>query len=416
LFIVFSYQGSVIPKNEFLTRVKFQPVRQPRPEKEAEYESKSLKHGDEHEKLNDAWRGKFGMECIADGVRGFESAGSGFLVPSRIFKRLDLNNDGFVNLKDLKNACQKYRVPLDEQTCAAVLHNLDTDKKGSVNMKEFLRTFETHGGSILNSMQREFVGVRRDGKGIYRAVKSSTTVDDVSSSAAESTVSKSSTCTGSSRNSKTTKSKSVVLSDVSSNAKSKEGSGRSHERRHRSSASHISSMRSLSNNHDQSSSGASVISGLSSSSSVAASAPLVRVTDVIRSRIKREFIDDARHHPTRYGLTIYPNTKHITEPLNYGAGVKNPALATDHDRHRTSYQSRQLWSLPDPLCTSALDKHHAAEAHEFKRLFNANRIAEMSVRETAKNEAAKDYDKKRILKKKQNLANYEKAVMLGLSS
>lgn len=93
------------------------------------------------------------------------------LRPFNIFKRLDLDNDGYITLSDLKQACDSKSIPLSDEDCSALMAELDKSKTGSVNVGEFCKSFFVPQNSILDQIQRRFIGVSREAGSEYLSMR-----------------------------------------------------------------------------------------------------------------------------------------------------------------------------------------------------------------------------------------------------
>merc|ERR1719174_229128 len=85
-----------------------------------------------------------------------------------------------------------------------------------------------------------------------------------------------------------------------------------------------------------------------------------RVSDIIRARCnswkpqKSELYTSMA--PTRYGMTIYPDTRHVTEanvPLSH-------SYLGEHERFKTTSNMKSIFSVPDhtdPQAEDAMNRH-----------------------------------------------------------
>lgn len=137
-----------------------------------------------------------------------------------------------------------------------------------------------------------------------------------------------------------------------------------------------------------------------------------RITDVIRARTEQwkpqrdELYNTAPS--TRFGYSVYPDTRHITEcsvPLSH-------SYCPEMERFKTSNATQSIFAVPDP---SVPQQEDAMKKHA-RNEFRVNRIklrqAEFAERCHAANEAGRDFDEKRIARKAMNQLNYDRRVKL----
>lgn len=98
------------------------------------------------------------LNCIAHLCGNDEVAES-----NKLFQSLDKNNDGYITLKELKEALKdKY----DDTTLQAILRSIDSDKNGAINYTEFVAaTLKT---SVITDDQKiriAFEMMDKDGDG-----------------------------------------------------------------------------------------------------------------------------------------------------------------------------------------------------------------------------------------------------------
>merc|ERR1719262_624314 len=94
------------------------------------------------------WQARYMMEQIADAMAAVECSNGGKLKPSKMFKRLDIDNDGFISLSDLRSACEKYKIPNHSADLHALFSELDKYDAGSVDIGEFTRNYEVQVGNL----------------------------------------------------------------------------------------------------------------------------------------------------------------------------------------------------------------------------------------------------------------------------
>ena len=63
----------------------------------------------EVQRYENYWQGRVMMEALGDAVAGKESSNGGNLKPSKLFRRLDRDGDGWISLSDMKSALERYK-------------------------------------------------------------------------------------------------------------------------------------------------------------------------------------------------------------------------------------------------------------------------------------------------------------------
>jgi len=133
-----------------------------------------------------------------------------------------------------------------------------------------------------------------------------------------------------------------------------------------------------------------------------------RVSDVIRARCNAWKPQKAELYtsmaPTRYGMTIYPDTRHVTEaniPLSH-------SFLGEGERFKTTNNVKSIFSCPD----HADPQTHDAMIRHGKNEFRVERIRqrqrEFTDRCEVANEAARQFDEVKIARKALNQLNYER--------
>jgi len=318
------------------------------------------------------WHARCMMERLNDAIAEVEPGHGGKIMPSKVFKRLDVDGDGYISMVDLKQAFAKYKVLATTPDLHALFSALDRDDNGCVEIGEFTRHFELDTGSILDSMQRPIKAVYHEG-GVEIGGPLQEALDRCHGQAAGDT---------------------SLVSGGSGGARRGQSAPRS-----------LSSG--TSRQSQMSRTGAHILQ-------TPLSEPLVpgkaRVTDVIRARCapwkphKSELFNTMPS--TRFGLTQYHDTRHVTEanvPLSHG-------YMSDRDRLKTTSQAGCILARPDPNTPQVQDamKRHATNEFRVERIRQRHR--DFSERQTAANEATQEWDEQRIARKALNLINYERRV------
>ncbi|CAK0870130.1 unnamed protein product, partial [Prorocentrum cordatum] len=133
-----------------------------------------------------------------------------------------------------------------------------------------------------------------------------------------------------------------------------------------------------------------------------------RVSDAIRSRFSAWKAQKSELYTSlpkaRYGLTDYHDTRHITEPSVPLSGQYMP----DSERFKTTNHVMSAFSVPDhahPQTSDDLRKHSLRE-YKVERIRDRQR--DFSERCWAANEAAQNFDDRKMAHKALTLMNYER--------
>lgn len=328
------------------------------------------------------------MELVNDAIAEVENSNGGKLKPSKIFKRLDIDNDGFISISDLRTAFEKYKVPNASADLHAVFTALDKEDKGSIDIGEFTRNYEIHQGSLLENMQRPIRCVYHEG-GVENGGPIQDEIDAKERHIMDSSGKVQGQDASGSSPSNSRRGRSAPA--ASDRAPSTAGSGRA------------GSTRSQMTNQ-LSNTGSSMIY----ESQVSRMSGRGRVSDVIRNRTNTWKPQKAELYtsmaPTRYGMTIYPDTRHVTEaniPLSH-------SYLGEGDRFKTTNNVHSIFSVPDHSHPQAEDamKRHARGEYRVERIRQRQR--EFTERCEVANEAARQFDELKIARKALNQLNYER--------
>jgi Ca2+-binding EF-hand superfamily protein len=342
----------------------------------------------EEARYDNYWQARYVMELINDAIAEVENSNGGKLKPSRIFKRLDADNDGYISLSDLQTACDKYKIPSTSADLHAVFTALDKGDKGSVNIGEFTRNYEIHQGSVLDNMQKPIRAVYHEG-----GVDNGGPLQEALDAKERDVMLKSGTVEGQELGGTLERAGSPANSSRRGRSAP---SGRSGSER---AGSMAGSMRS-----NLSNTGSAMIY----ESQVARMTGKGRVSDVIRARCSSWKAHKAELYtsiaPTRYGMTIYPDTRHVTEanvPLS-------SSFLGEGQRFKTTNNVKSIFSVPDHTDPQAEDvmKRHARGEYRVERIRQRQR--DFTERCEVANEAARQFDELKIARKALNQLNYER--------
>mmetsp|Transcript_71460 Transcript_71460/g.149351 ORF Transcript_71460/g.149351 Transcript_71460/m.149351 type:complete len:1062 (+) Transcript_71460:191-3376(+) len=345
---------------------------------------------DEVPRHTNYWQARYMMDALADSLAQTENVNGGRLKPSRIFKRLDIDQDGYVCLTDLKNAFEKYKVPHNSADLHALFTHLDKADNGSIDVGEFTRNFEEFQGNLLDAMSRPIKAVHPEG-----GVQYSGPAQDVADARERQLAAE------------------HIAGGRAASAPAGALSGRS--------ATPLETVPPLVTAIEAPRSASAAGGSMSSRSSMTSrnlpgigrnrQGPM-RVTDVIRSRCNQWKAQPSERYntvqKTRFGMTVHPDTRHITEP--------SVPLAASHlpeaERFKTTNNCHSAFSTPEPGIPQTLDalKKHARNEFRVERIRQRQR--DISSKCWAANEAVEDFDKKKIARKALAQLNYERRVRM----
>lgn len=310
------------------------------------------------------WQARYMMELLGDSIATVESSNGGRLKSSKMFKRLDMDNDGYISLSDLQVACDKYKVPHCSADLHALFSQLDKADKGSINIGEFTRHYEMHQGNLLDAMSRSIRAVNYEG-GVQYAGPLQDTLD--------------------------ARDESLALKHAAAGRASSAPAGKLR----------VGSSGASSSSHQM-----PVV--IDTSAGVHG-----RVSDVMRSRYnqwkahKSELYTTAGK--TRFGMTVHPDTRHITEP-----SVPMAASFMDNaDRFKTTNNTFSIFATPDPNHSQTRDAMQKHGRNEFKVERLRSRQREFTERCWAANQAVQEFDDKKIARKALTQINYERRVKMS---
>lgn len=343
----------------------------------------------EEPRYENYWQARHYMEQVNDAIEAVESSNGGQIKPSKIFKRLDMDGDGYITLTDLKHAFSKYKIPHCDADLHAVFSELDRNDNGSVEIGEFTRHYTISQGSMLENMQKPIKACFHEG-GVQTGGPVTEMLEESERAAEKPRFLEAPPGTGAPP---ATGSIAGDAGGRSLSAPASAGSGRS----------------SLSRT------GQSVIH---TPGGIITETPLRgpgRVSDIIRSRtsqwkpVKSELFTSLPK--TRYGMTCYPDTRHITEPSVPLSG----SFLHDADRFKTTKSVKSIFAAPDHLDPQHEDaiKKHARSEYRVERIRQRQR--DFNERCFAANEASREFDELKVARKAMNQLNYERRCQMACS-
>jgi hypothetical protein len=324
------------------------------------------------------------MEQLNDAILLVETSNGGKVRPSKVFKLLDMDNDSYITPSDLQRACEKYSVVYNGADIHALFSALDTDDNGSVEIGEFTRNYTVHQGSILDKMQLPIKSVYHEG-GVRRGGPLQDKLDALDEAVAEGKTPGNVPALGQLQN--------LATGDNSCSVKS--------ARTRRSSGEHSA--------RSQLAGGMSArIAGQGAEWTAEA-----RISDVIRARVtpwKPHISELHTSMPkTRFGVTCYPDTRHVTEPSVPFSG----AYLMDSERFKTMNGTRSIFSVPDARDPQVEDAMKTHARNEFKIGRIRQRQRDFTERCDAANDAMRDFDELKVARKAMNQLNYERRCQMS---
>mmetsp|Transcript_37701 Transcript_37701/g.82816 ORF Transcript_37701/g.82816 Transcript_37701/m.82816 type:complete len:1020 (-) Transcript_37701:144-3203(-) len=325
------------------------------------------------------WQARHLMEQVNDAISQVENSAGGKIKPSKVFQRLDMDGDGYISLSDLHAACSRYKIQGNAADLHAMFSQLDRADKGSVDVGEFTRNYEVHMGSLLDQMQRPIKAVYHEG-GVQFGGPLQETIDAEEAACV--------------------RGHDLELSEAASQRADRSASAP---------PSGAASDRAGSSRSQISRAGASI-----------ASTPVIyemrgqgRVTDVIRARYsqwkphKSELYTSLPR--TRYGMTSYPDTRHVTEAIPHLSSYHLP----EEERFKTTNGVMSIFSAPDHRHAQTEDtiKKHARNEFRVERIRNRQR--ELGERHQAAADAANEFDELKVARKALNTLNYERRLQMA---
>mmetsp|Transcript_24213 Transcript_24213/g.43816 ORF Transcript_24213/g.43816 Transcript_24213/m.43816 type:complete len:1047 (+) Transcript_24213:120-3260(+) len=343
------------------------------------------------------WQARYVMEALADAIATVENSNGGKVKPSKMFKRMDHDNDGYLSISDLRSACERFKIPNTSADLHALFSLLDKEDKGSIDIGEFTRNYEVHQGSLLDAMQKPVKSVYHEG-GIEFGGPVQEKIDAREQELVNAHIEQAN------------RSSSVpdLGGELLSPSGSRQGLSATLPPRTGQSGQSAGSVRS-----QMSRTGASIASGgpgtpLIYETQVNMMSGRGRVSDVIRSRFSVWKPDKSELYTslpkTRYGMTVYPDTRHVSEPsvplCSYGMA--------DSERFKTTNNTMSLFSAPDHRQPQAEDTIRKHAQREFRVERIRSRQRDFAERCWAANEAAQNFDEMKVARKALNLLNYER--------
>mmetsp|Transcript_12254 Transcript_12254/g.27789 ORF Transcript_12254/g.27789 Transcript_12254/m.27789 type:complete len:1019 (-) Transcript_12254:121-3177(-) len=335
------------------------------------------------------WQARYLMDALNDAVACMECSNGGKIKPSKVFKRLDVDGDGWISLADLMSACGKYKVPHDSKDLHALFSALDVKDVGAVDIGEFTRNFEIYDGSVMDKLARPIRAVYHEG-GVEYGGPIQDRID-----AREETIQS---------NHLTAE---LAQADGQPNGRSTSAPPGTASKSDRT-VSDRAGMKS-----PMAQSGRAIITPMVYDDKAALITGRARISDVIRARTSQWKPHKAELYttmpPTRYGMTYYPDTRHVHEP----SVPLTAHYMHDSDRFKTTNQVLSVFAAPDHRHPQTEDqlKRHARNEYRVERI--RSRAADFRERCQAAEEAAQTYDEHRVARKALNQLNYERRCQMA---
>eukprot|EP00929_Paragymnodinium_shiwhaense_P028762 TRINITY_DN16607_c0_g1_i1.p1 TRINITY_DN16607_c0_g1~~TRINITY_DN16607_c0_g1_i1.p1 ORF type:complete len:1041 (+),score=274.71 TRINITY_DN16607_c0_g1_i1:137-3259(+) len=350
----------------------------------------------EEARYENYWQARVLMDHVNDAIAQVECSNGGKIKPSKIFKSLDIDNDGFITLSDLKSALEKHKVPHRSPDLHAMFSELDKKDQGSIDIGEFTRNFEVFQGSLLDNMQKPIKAVYHEGGLQYGGpLQEKLEAQD----------------------------RAIAEGKMPGNMPVLDAPGDAGDPRARSAPPPSGGSSQRSGRSKASSS----MSHIGRAGANIAGAPIIyapevhqimqggqaRISDVIRARTSAWKPSKAELYTslpqTRYGMTCYPDTRHCTEPSVPLAAQ----YMDDVQRFKTTNSVKSIFAVPDVRDPQQADsmRKHARNEYRIERIRQRQR--DFSDRCHAANEAASEFDEMKIARKAMNQLNYERRCQMS---
>eukprot|EP00930_Biecheleria_cincta_P042743 TRINITY_DN29411_c0_g1_i1.p1 TRINITY_DN29411_c0_g1~~TRINITY_DN29411_c0_g1_i1.p1 ORF type:complete len:1064 (-),score=208.46 TRINITY_DN29411_c0_g1_i1:53-2995(-) len=342
------------------------------------------------------WQARYIMEALTDAIAGVENSNGGKVKPSKMFKRIDFDNDGYISISDLRSACEKYKVPNTSADLHALFSQLDKDDKGSVEIGEFTRNYEVHQGSLLDAMMRPIKSVYHEG-GVELGGPVQEKIDANMREIEErerNQAARSSSVPASMGLQQEAHSPPPSQMGLAATLPPPTGGSRS--------------SRSQMSRTGDSIAGSGYNTPIYESQVNMLLSGKARVSDVMRARYSVWKPDKSELYTampkTRFGMTVYPDTRHISEP---SVPLCSHSMA-DSERFKTTNNAMSLFATPDHQNPQAEDTMRKHARNEFRVERIRARQRDFAERCWAANEAAQQFDELKVARKALNLLNYER--------
>jgi hypothetical protein len=335
---------------------------------------------EEHPRYENYWQARNMMDNLNDAMSQVENSNGGKIKPSRVFKRLDMDGDGYITMVDLQTACDKYGIPCNNAELHSMFTAIDKNDRGSIDIGEFTRNYEVFQGNIMDNMMKPIKGVYHEGGVEYG---------------------------GPVQEAMDARNKEILANEAPA------GTGRAQSEPPNSGAPpNTGSVRSVSTGRSQMSRAGASIAG---SVSVIHAPPAsnvgnAKISDVIRSRTSQWKPNKAEIYnsmpKTRFGMTCFPDTRHVTEAYMPLSG----SFLGEHERFKTTNSAKSIFAIPDPKDPQQEDsiKRHARNEYRVERI--RARQTEFVNRSVAATEASSKFDELKIARKALNQLTYERRV------
>jgi len=390
-------------------------------------------HSKENPRYGNIWQARYAMETIYDELERKEVSNGGKLKIYKIFKRLDDDNDGYITLQDMQLAFEKLKIQLQADDAHALLTHLDPNDVGAIDLPSFAKTFELHQGTFIDGMQKPVRGVFRCGGAIFGGPVQDRIREEDAKIEAREAEQRREMNQAYEEQARTKNSVSPgggeAHADADAGADACVGSGAVAGQNSTGIPQPGTPTGSQPNNDDVIQEGALKVDDTivqPSERSVGISEPMTpysvtssmrdpnvyRVSDVIISRSNKWKV---RKHaplplpPGRFSRTLYPDTRHITQPMDPRSG----SFLHDLQRFQTTSLSCNILAKPDAISPQVMDALNKNATREFRVERIRNRRIEQQMKIEAMDEFQRDYDERRIARKALQKLNYERRVRLA---
>lgn len=354
----------------------------------------------EEPRYENYWQARYMMELINDSLMAVEVSNGGKLKASKAFKRLDHDGDGHLTLSDLQKACDRYKIPYTNADLHAVFSALDKEDVGSIDVGVFTRNYEVHQGNWLDNMQKPIFGAIHEGG----TLNGGPLIEREAARTKE--------LEGSSMQTPPGMDGGYPPKAGGSPTGSQKSAGSNKDIRSISAPPSAAARSALSAAGEMMATNVSIPVG---ALEYGPGMPMggARITDVIRARTDRWKPQKSELFttmpPNRFSSTIFPDTRHITEPSVPLSGAYLP----DAERFKTTNATMSIFSVPDYRHSQQADCLKKNAQNEFRVERIRARQREFTERCHVANEASRQFEEQKIARKAMNQLNYERRVRMA---
>lgn len=365
-----------------------------------------------YEPYSNKYQALYVMEMLSDALTKYNNRGGGRLPAYKVFKGLDMDQDGYLTLSDMRKAFKKYKMSVTESDVHALFTHFDKTDRGSVSLNDFSQGWWIESGSFLNKLSRPMRSCYFDGGArVDREVEKEHGLGEVIiNDGREMTEGEKQIALGLS-----------LGASVEGGGSGSPASTRNDEQDAELEQCPLSQIPVVTitqeNDYELKRKGVQTAPSSLYSSDVFLTEPqrypkfFGKISEVIGAR---SALWRAQKHElwttipsTRSGYTVYPDTRHVTEPIAHSSIA---SYCCESDRFKTMNSSTTVFSVPDLSLPHVAEKLRKNASSEFRVERRRARQAEMEGRKLASEAAGYEFEEKRIARKARSQLNYERRV------